>query len=137
MTPDPRAPIDGAWLRQPGGFWLAVRPGAILGAAERMLASGARFVALVATPDTQGNVAMSWHWDLGGTLWSLHVTLARGEAAPSIAGVYPGADWAERETRDYYAVTFEGRADTTPLMLRAGDAPGILLATASEGGGAR
>jgi hypothetical protein len=128
MTPDPRTQIDGAWIRRPDGFALAVRPEAIPSAAEHMLALGARFAALVASPAPGGALAMSWYWDLGGTLWSLRTTLASGEAAPSIAHVYPGADWAERETHDYYAVTFTGRADTTPLMLRAGDTPGILLA---------
>jgi hypothetical protein len=134
MTPDPRETIGGDWIRRPDGFWLAVRPDAIPGAAERMLASGARFAALVATPDGSGNLAMSWHWDCRGTLLTLHTALANGQSAPSIAQVYPGADWAERETHDYYAVTFAGRADTTPLVLRAGDTPGILLANR---GGAR
>jgi len=128
VNPDPRTQLGGPWRQRRDGFELAVRPDALPGAAEHMLAAGARFVALVATPDADGELAMSWHWDVEGTLLSLHTTLARGEAAPSIARVYPGADWAERETRDYYAVTFDGRTDTAPLMLRAGDAPGILLA---------
>jgi len=34
---------------------------------------------------------------------------------------------AERETRDYYAVPFEGRLSTPPLMLREEDAPGMML----------
>ena len=46
---------------------------------------------------------------------------------PSITEIYPGADWAEREARDCFAVTFSERADTPPLMLRDGDTPGILL----------
>ena len=48
---------------------------------------------------------------------------------PTIADIYPGADWAERETRDYFAVEFEGRDSTPPLMLRDTDRPGILLET--------
>jgi NADH:ubiquinone oxidoreductase subunit C len=48
---------------------------------------------------------------------------------PTIADIYPGADWAERETRDYFAVKFEGRDSTPPLMLRDTDRPGILLET--------
>jgi len=46
---------------------------------------------------------------------------------PSIVDIYCGADWAEREAHEYYAVTFEGRASTLPLMLPEGDPPGILL----------
>ena len=58
---------------------------------------------------------------------SVETTLAAGVPAPSIVDIYPGADWAEREAREYYAVTFKGRDSTPPLMLREGDAVGILL----------
>ena len=92
-----------------------------------MLADGARFATLVARPDGAGQLRLSWHWDLKGTLLSIETMLAAGSRVPSIVDIYPGADWAEREAREYYAVTFEGRVSTPPLMLREGDAVGILL----------
>jgi Ni,Fe-hydrogenase III component G len=97
-----------------------------------MLAAGARFVTIVALPEPVNTMQLSWHWDIGGTLLSVVSIIAEGASVPSIVDIYPGADWAERETRDYYAVTFEGRADTQPLMLRDSDKPGVLLCQTGE-----
>lgn len=36
---------------------------------------------------------------------------------PSIADIYQGADWHERETRDLYGVIFEGHPNLKPLLL--------------------
>ena len=42
-----------------------------------------------------------------------------GEAprAPSVAGVWPTADWHERETYDFYGIEFEGHPDLTRILL--------------------
>jgi NADH-quinone oxidoreductase subunit C len=37
--------------------------------------------------------------------------------APTIRDIYPGADWHERETHDFYGVVFEGHPDLSPLIL--------------------
>lgn len=36
---------------------------------------------------------------------------------PSISGIYPGADWHERECFDFYGVTFIGHPNLYPLLL--------------------
>jgi NADH-quinone oxidoreductase subunit C len=36
---------------------------------------------------------------------------------PTLSGVYPGADWHERETHDFFGVIFTGHPDMTPLLL--------------------
>jgi NADH-quinone oxidoreductase subunit C len=36
---------------------------------------------------------------------------------PSIATIYPAADWHERETRDMFGIDFEGHWNLTPLLL--------------------
>lgn len=36
---------------------------------------------------------------------------------PTLSGVYPGADWHERETHDFFGVIFNGHPDLTPLLL--------------------
>ena len=36
---------------------------------------------------------------------------------PSIAMIYPGADWHERETRDMFGINFEGHPNLVPLLL--------------------
>jgi hypothetical protein len=122
-----RQQIGGSWEERSDGWWLPLPPEQIRAAAGIMLAGEARFVAQVASPGSQGEFSLSWHWDLKGTLLSVTTTLAAGRPAPSIVDIYVGADWAERETRDYYAITFEGRDATPTLMLRAEDAPGMML----------
>ena len=104
-----RERIGGSWEQRPDGFWRSL-PAFLHG---RRRAAGA--------------LRLSWHWDVSGTLLSVDALLAPGERPPTVVDLYPGADWAEREAREYYRVEFEGRAATPPLMLREGDAPGLLL----------
>jgi respiratory-subunit NADH dehydrogenase subunit len=122
-----RERIGGSWAERPDGFWRASAPGEVRGAARLLREAGARFAALVVSTPRPGALRLTWHFDLGGTLLTLDVAAAAGAPVPSIADVYPGADWAEREARDYYAVVFEGRAATAPLVLRAADAPGVMV----------
>ncbi|HTT70573.1 MAG TPA: NADH-quinone oxidoreductase subunit C [Anaeromyxobacteraceae bacterium] len=122
-----RERVGGTWEERPDGYWLRVTPGEVRVAAAVLLEGRARFSALVARPGAGGGLRLSWHWDAKGTLLTLETVLPPGQAAPSVADLYPGADWAERETREYYRIEFEGRAATPPLMLREGDAPGVLL----------
>lgn len=41
---------------------------------------------------------------------------------PSIAGIFHGAEWHERETRDFHGVVFEGNPNLVPLLMPAEDA---------------
>jgi NADH:ubiquinone oxidoreductase subunit C len=127
-----RLEIGGIWTERADGWWLSVPAASIQQIACTMLMAEARFVAIVALPDLANAMQLSWHWDMGGTLLSVVSLIAEGSPVPSIIDVYPGADWAEREARDYYAVAFEGRADTPTLMLRNGDKPGALLRKGGE-----
>jgi len=52
----------GNWEERSDGWWLPLPPEQIRAAAGSMLAGGARFVALVVSPDSQGVFGMSWHW---------------------------------------------------------------------------
>lgn len=36
---------------------------------------------------------------------------------PSLVTIYPGADWHERETHDFFGILFSGHPDLTPLLL--------------------
>ena len=36
---------------------------------------------------------------------------------PSIAGIFHGAEWHERETRDFHGVNFEGNPNLIPLLM--------------------
>lgn len=127
-----RSEVGGIWMERADGWWLTVPVTAIQGIARTMLKAEARFVAIVGLPDPARAMRLSWHWDMGGVLLSVVSHLAEGVAVPSIVDTYPGADWAERETRDYYAVAFVGRTETPTLMLRDGDKPGVLLCNSGE-----
>lgn len=41
---------------------------------------------------------------------------------PSIFGIFQGAEWHERETRDFHGVRFEGNPNLVPLLVCAEDA---------------
>jgi hypothetical protein len=122
-----RRTISATWTERQYGWKLCLSLTAVRDAARRMLDCGARFCALVAIPEAVGGLRISWNWDVNGALLSIESTVDRDTPVPSIADIYPGADWAERETRDYYAVSFDQRATTPPLMLRSGDQPGVML----------
>jgi hypothetical protein len=127
-----RMEIGGSWMERADGWWLSVPAASIQKIAYTMLKAEARFVTIVALSEPANAMQLSWHWDMGGTLLSVVSLLVEGVSVPSIVDIYPGADWAERETRDYYAVTFEGRKDTPTLMLRTGDKPGNFLRTSGD-----
>ena len=38
-------------------------------------------------------------------------------ALPSVSGVWPAADWYEREAHDLFGVSFQGHPDLSPLLL--------------------
>lgn len=127
-----RVEIGGTWTERSDGWWLSVPATSIPQVARIMLKAEARFVTIVGLSEPDNAMQLSWHWDMSGTLLSVVATLPEGALIPSIVDTYPGADWAERETRDYYAVTFEGRKETPVLMLREGDKPGQFLRTSGD-----
>jgi hypothetical protein len=115
------------WTWDRGAWWLTTSDGFDVRAiAERLRALDARFAAITATEQTDGSIQLDYQWDLDGLLLSFVIT-ATDKRAVSIVDIVPGADWAERETYDYFAVEFTGRATLEPLMLRKGDTPGIQL----------
>jgi NADH-quinone oxidoreductase subunit C len=49
----------------------------------------------------------------------LQLSVSAGEeiTVPSIADVYQGASWHEREVHDFFGITFAGNHDLKPLIL--------------------
>lgn len=114
------------------GYWATVPDLDVRAMAESMLASGVRLVTLTAMPETSGGYRIMYHWDADGALLHVVTTVMTG-SIPTIADILPAADWVEREIRDYYALEFEGRAETPTLMLQETDEPGLFSRTAVVG----
>ena len=61
------------------------------------------------------------HFDTPGRVTVLVVLPYSGSAGgpvfPSIASVYQGAEWHERETRDFFGFAFAGNPNPVPLLL--------------------
>jgi len=113
-----------AW-EQEGACRRLVAPGLnVRQMAEYMLKLSARFVTITARPAPGGECRLDYHWDLDGQLLTFVTATHEGSIA-TISAICPGADWVEREVRDYFAVDFLGRESTDPLMLRPQDAPGV------------
>ena len=114
-----------------GGIW-AVWPGVdVRQMTSVMLAGGAHFTAITCVPDGDG-LRVIYHWTVDAHLVNIETAAVDGKLQ-SISDLLPAADWAEREARDYFAIDFTGRAQTPPLVLRDGDAPGLFSRTEDVG----
>ncbi|BDQ33076.1 NADH-quinone oxidoreductase subunit C [Pseudodesulfovibrio portus] len=52
----------------------------------------------------------------------LRVLVSRDNpVVPSIASIFQGAEWHERETRDFHGINFEGNPNLVPLLMPAED----------------
>jgi len=53
---------------------------------------------------------------------TLRVLISRDNPTiPSIASIFDGAEWHERETRDFHGVNFEGNPNFVPLLMAVED----------------
>jgi len=50
----------------------------------------------------------------------LKVTVGEGEKVPSVVGIWPTADWLEREVYDMFGVLYEGHPDLKRILLPDG-----------------
>lgn len=115
------------WKWMNGSWWLEPGDAAdVRGFAQKMLAIESRLVAITATEQDDHEIRLDYQWDLNGNLLSYSVA-TKEKQVPSIVDLSPAADWAERETYEYFAVEFSGRATMEPLMLRVGQEIGVNL----------
>jgi hypothetical protein len=115
------------WKWDKGSWWLEpAEPIDVRAVTQKMISLEARFVAITATERPDHEICLDYQWDLSGNLLSFVAATAEKKIA-SIVDLMPGADWVERETYEYFAVEFTGRASLEPLMMRVGQPVGMNL----------
>ncbi len=115
----------GEWEERGGASWLAPEALDVRRMAEVLVAHRARFITITARLEEDAPLRLTYHWDLDGRILNVETSAADGRVA-SIHDLCEAADWIEREIHEEYALAFDGRAHE-PLLLRAGQAPGIHL----------
>jgi NADH-quinone oxidoreductase subunit C len=86
--------------------------------AQAMLAQGCFLESLTAV-DLKESFRLVYHFahffELCRTV--VYAALAKGDEAPTISQVYPGADWYEREVYDLFGIRFAGHPNLKRLLL--------------------
>jgi NADH-quinone oxidoreductase subunit C len=91
-----------------------------LPAAVRQLSDAGYFLEDIAGVDVTEGIMLVYHFDRfeAAARVALRVIVPHdAPQAPSIATVYRGADWHERECFDFFGVQFAGHPDLKPLLL--------------------
>ncbi len=101
---------------------VSVGSGSVVPGAEVMLRHGLYLVFVTAvhvSPDPE-IVYQFAHYENPCRV-TLQTRAVAGEPVPSIAGIYQGADWHEREIHDFFGIEFSGHPHLKPLILSRGD----------------
>lgn len=122
----------GALERRRDGWWVVWPQVDVRAMAAQMVAREVRLATVTGVPGADGDLQLIYHWDVGAEILNIQASVRDGHI-PTICDLIPGADWVERELRDYFAVSFDGRPDILPLMLSGGDAPGFFTRTGEVG----
>lgn len=87
--------------------------------AKAFLAAGYHLEDVSGLISSDGAVSMYHfaHFDTPGRVSIMVIAPADAPSFPSIAAVYHGAEWHERETRDFYGFQYEGNPNFIPLLL--------------------
>jgi NADH-quinone oxidoreductase subunit C len=68
--------------------------------------------------ENQMEVVYDYFHPLVGLRVAIRTRIPRAEPElPTISKVFPGADWHERETHDFFGIRFAGHPNLTPLLL--------------------
>lgn len=103
-----------------GHAWsVFLAPGQIVKAARQLFDDGYSLEDVLALDFEEGFLVL-YHfnrWDLDERV-VLRVLLGKDNpTVPSIAGIFHGAEWHERETRDFHGVVFDGNPNLVPLLM--------------------
>ena len=125
MIPKPLASLSCLYLAKEtpartGSAWLAfIAPEVLEDAARAFLAAGYHLedVSGIECAEAAVSVYHFDHFDAPGRV-TLAVGVAHDNASfPSIASIYQGAEWHERETTDFFGFQYAGNPNPVPLLL--------------------
>ena len=93
--------------------------GSLVRAAERLLQDKYFLEDICAVDCVEGYVVVYHfdHFEAPGRLTLRVLVPHDAPTLPSIASVYDGAEWHERETRDFHGVLFTGNPNFIPLLI--------------------
>jgi NADH-quinone oxidoreductase subunit C len=98
---------------------LAVDSGTLRPAVQQLFDRG-YFLEDITGVDVVEGILLLYHFDhyASAQRLALRLIVPRAvNAAPSIAAIFSGADWHERECFDFFGVQFEGHPGLKPLLL--------------------
>jgi NADH-quinone oxidoreductase subunit C len=103
-----------------GKTWQVFLPaGSIVAAAKRLRAADWHIEDVLALDCAEGFVVTYHfaHFEAPGRVAIRVVVPHDKPVVPSIADIFEGAEWHERETRDFHGVIFEGNPNFVPLLI--------------------
>ena len=103
-----------------GEKWVAFLPAAsLVRAAERLLKADFHIEDVCAVDCAEGYVVVYHfdHFDNPGRVTLKVIAPHAAPVVPSIAHLFEGAEWHERETRDFHGVSFTGNPNLIPLLM--------------------
>jgi NADH-quinone oxidoreductase subunit C len=109
---------DGDYAKTGYHLEVGAQPDQIQGLAQAMLDEGCFLESLTAV-DLKESFLMVYHfanfYELCRTV--VHVPLAKKKGMPTLARIYPGADWYEREVFDLFGIHFFGHPNLKRILL--------------------
>lgn len=100
---------------------VTVAPAQVVAAAEILNAAGYAIDAVTGVDwlaQNEMEVVYDYFHPLSGPRVVVRARVPRDQPAlPTISPVFPGADWHERETHDFFGITFTGHPNLKPFLL--------------------
>ena len=100
---------------------VTIPPSEVVASAKIMIAAGYTLEAVTGVDwmaEKQFEVVYDYTLFTSGERVTVRVRIPRDQPElPSISDVFPGANWHERETHDFFGVVFTGHPELIPLLL--------------------